>query len=105
MPISVQHLESKIRLLNENTGNPVEPYTVTKPLELPKHNVGHYCLVQQYGCFALHQIANEQGAEHDIFYGATKRELYKQISAMIDGFGLGVVLSTMISTIAPIFFD
>ena len=89
MPISVQHLESKIHLLNEVTGNPVETYTVTQPLELPKPNVGHYCLVEQYGCFALHQIANEQGAEHDIFYGATKRELFMQISAMIDGIRIG----------------
>ena len=89
MAISVQNLESKIHLLNEITGSPIEPYTHTQPLKLPKHNVGHYFLVQQYGCFALHQIANEQGAEHDIFYGATKRELYKQISAMIIGVKIG----------------
>ena len=89
MPISVQHLENKIRLLNEVTGSPVEPYTFTQHLNSPKANVGHYCLVQQYGCFALHQIANEQGAEHDIFYGATKRELFMQISAMIDGIRIG----------------
>ena len=89
MLISVQNLENRIRLLNEVTGSPVEPYTVTQPLELPKPNVGHYCLVEQYGGFALHQIANEQGAEHDIFYGATKLELFMQISAMLDGIRIG----------------
>ncbi len=84
MAISAKHLESKIRILNEVTNNPVEPYS-----ELLKSNVGHYHLYQAYGCFYLNQIVNEHGAENDIFYAVTKRELYKQISAMIDGIRIG----------------
>ena len=80
-----KHLEHKIRILNEITGNPVEPYTTTKPLSLPKHNVGHYYFAEEYDVFNLFQIDNENGKYHQIFYGKTREELWLQITAYMDG--------------------
>ncbi len=92
MTITTKRLESKIYLLNEVTDHPTTSWQSQGHLEIPKANKGHYFFREAHGLFYLCQIANEKGLEkdtHHIFYGKTKRELYKQIEAMIDGVRIG----------------
>jgi len=91
MAITIQHIENKIRILNESTNNPIATWTQS---DVPgvydlKSNIGNYHLAEEYGVFNLHQITNENGGVHSVFYGKTKRELYKQITAMLEGVRIG----------------
>ena len=91
MAITIKHLENKIRILNESTNNPVETWTqsdVPNVYDL-KSNIGNYHVAEEYGVFNLYQISNENGGVHQLFYGKTKRELYLQITAMLEGVRIG----------------
>lgn len=91
MAITIQHLDNKTRILNEATGNPLEPFTYgyTPNDGSGKFHIGNYSVVENYGLFQLVQIVNENGGEDEIFYGKTKRELYLQITAMLEGIRIG----------------
>tara|TARA_X000001388_G_C2221715_1_gene119517 strand:+ start:499 stop:792 length:294 start_codon:yes stop_codon:yes gene_type:complete len=96
MAITIKHLENKIRILNESTNNPVETWTqsdVPNVYDL-KSNIGNYHVAEEYGVFNLYQISNENGGVHQLFYGKTKRELYLQITAMLEGVGIGKSLTS-----------
>ena len=91
MAITIQHIENKIRILNESTNNPIATWTqsdVPSVYDL-KSNIGNYHLAEEYGVFNLYQITNENGGVHSVFYGKTKRELYLQITAMLEGVRIG----------------
>jgi len=91
MAITIKHLENKIRILNESTGNPTERWTQSDEPNVYdlKSNIGHYHVAEEYGLFNLYQTSNENGGVHQLFYGKTKRELYLQITAMLEGIRIG----------------
>ena len=96
MAITIKHLENKIRILNESTNNPVETWRqsdVPNVYDL-KSNIGNYHLAEEYGVFNLYQISNENGGVSSVSYGKTKRELYLQITAMLEGVGIGKSLTS-----------
>ncbi len=91
MAITIKHLENKIRVLNESTNNPIETWTQS---DVPsvynlQSNIGNYHVAEEYGVFNLYQITNENGGVRSVFYGKTKRELYLQITAMLEGLRIG----------------
>ncbi len=86
---TISNLEWKIRVLNEHTNNPIEPYTKDKKSKELKANIGNYHLYRAYGGFALHQICNEGGGTNNIFSLTTKKELYDLICSMIEGVRIG----------------
>jgi len=91
MAITIQHLDNKTRILNEATGNPLEGFTYghTPNDGSGKFHIGNYHVAEEYGVFNLYQITNENGGVHEVFYGKTKRELYLQITAMLEGVRIG----------------
>jgi len=91
MAIQIQHIENKIRILNESTNNPIETWTQS---DVPgvydlKSNIGNYHVAEEYGVFHLYQITNENGGVRSLLYGKTKHELYLQITAMLEGVTIG----------------
>lgn len=90
MAITIQHIENKIRILNESTNNPIATWTqIDVPCIYLKSNIGNYHVAEEYGVFNLNQITNENGGVSSVFYGKTKRELYLQITAMLEGIRIG----------------
>ena len=80
--ITEQMLERQIDRINQLTGNPQTLYTKEDGRFSP--NVGNYHLAIQLGSFKLEQMA-EGGGVHAILYGDSKRDLYNQLRAFIDG--------------------
>lgn len=85
--ITEKILQSKVDYLNELTGNPLKPYALSddgtyKPCA---HN---YHLDFAYGNVALTQMMTTGTGVRTILGRTTKRELYDQICALIQGFSL-----------------
>lgn len=78
--ITRHDLESAVRLLNEVTGNPVDPYRLEGDRWLP--NPGAYLLSGAYGGWALHQMA-AGGGERDVLSSGhvPARELFERMHA------------------------
>lgn len=80
--VTVAELEAAVRLLNDITGSPAEPYTV-RDGEVPTPNAGNYHLSRAYGGFALHQMADHGTGTRDVLYSGhvPARELLNRIHA------------------------
>ena len=82
--ITEKMIDAKLKTLNLLTGASVEPYKNYRDSE--GHiiqNKGHYYLQGCYGAFKIEQMA-EKGS-NDITPLGTKREVYNQVKAMIEG--------------------
>ena len=85
--ITVKKLESKIRFLNELTGNPVTPWAVSKETGEWEPQAHAFMLGRAYGGFSLEQMcATGAGCSEPLNTGhIPARELYGMIAAMIAG--------------------
>ena len=90
MRITQKDLESVINRLNETTNSPTEQYTRDDSGHL-KANVGNYHLSMAYDGYKLERVCNEGGgASCPINTGfTTKRDLYNQLQAFINGIYTG----------------
>lgn len=79
--ISRRDLDATVRLLNEITGNPTEPYRLTESGQWVP-NPGAYLLSGAYGGWSLHQMA-PGGGERDVLSSGhiPARELYERMHA------------------------
>lgn len=86
MRVTAKFLKARIGILNHLTGNPLDYCTTNEDGSFKAANVGHYCLSQAYGGYALEQVGNEGGGVRQI--GNTghipARELLLVIDGMID---------------------
>ena len=84
--ITEKNLEHLVERINILTKNPIKPYTMQKNGKY-KANVGNHHLDWAYGGVQLNIMCNESGGvSHVIYTGfTTKRNLYDQISAFIQG--------------------
>lgn len=82
--INQKDLEQIVRVLNRRAGTPDEPYTDCEP------NPGAYYVDAAYGAYALFQMMDDGSTGARTIIGRTnRRELYRQISALIDGIEIG----------------
>jgi hypothetical protein len=79
-------LETRVELLNQTTGNPLETYRRIDGKLVAQ--MGNYHISGAYGGWKLHQIVNEQGGCRDVLYSGyvSKRELYALICAYHNGY-------------------
>jgi hypothetical protein len=89
---TMRDLEGLVDRLNRTTGAEVEPYRDATEAEKAAGfggvgNVGTYHLMGAYGGHKLVQITNHGGGVRDVLGTgyASKRELYRAISAYLDG--------------------
>jgi len=84
--IKESDLNSKIRLINELTGSPVEPY-LTGPDGRCKAQAGSYYLAGAYGGWKMERICGDgHGSMDPLNTGyVSKRDLYNQLAAFIRG--------------------
>lgn len=85
MRITTKQLQNAIDELNEVSNQPLQPWVKTESGY--KASIGCYHLAGAYGGYQLHQMANEGGGVHNVFYVGyvSKRELYNFICAMVQG--------------------
>ena len=88
--VTVSELEAAVRLLNDITGSPAEPYTV-RDGEAPTPNAGNYHLSRAYGGYALHQMADHGTGTRDVLYSGhvPARELLNRLHAYRYGIDKG----------------
>lgn len=79
--ITEKDLRNLVRILNEETGNPVE--YIDK--ETRRCNPGHFHLDIAYGGYALSRTCSDSGGASNIIPRGTKRELYDRIQSFRDG--------------------
>ena len=78
-------LQNKIDYLNKITGSPAKPYIRVDNRSVAQ--IGNFNLYMAYGAYGLHRISNEGGGVSTPIYGLhTKRELYAQLSSLINGY-------------------
>ncbi len=80
--MTIKKLESLVSHLNKVTNSPELPYISGAA------QIGNFCLDEAYGGVGLNRISNSGGGVTCIFTITTRRELYNQIRAYIDGFNL-----------------
>lgn len=85
--ITQSQLNYLVDELNTLTNSPLKAYTRTE--SGAKANIGNFHLYQAYGAIGLHRMCNEGGGITEIIGLSTKRELYYQLRAMINGIELG----------------
>ena len=85
--ITPEHLCRLVERLNTLTGQPPTPYTWTED-GVVHHNAGNYHLDGANGGWALDQIARGGGTTV-VIARATKRGLYDQLRAYLDGVEAG----------------
>lgn len=83
MPVTLKMLQAKIDFINEETGNPLEPYSKTERGFVA--NVGNYHLSQAYGGVALVRMATGGGGVSMPTNSGhiTKKELNHQLDGFI----------------------
>ena len=79
-------LETRVRGLNERTGNPLEPYKLNESTGRYDAQIGCFYVGGAYGGFRLEQITSEGGGSRDISLRGTRREVFTFIGAMLTGF-------------------
>ena len=84
MNITLKMLMNRIDYLNKITCNPTAPWS--KQDNKLRGNVGNYHLEQAYSSFGLHQMINIGGGVDTIIQLTTKRQLFHQIFAYINGY-------------------
>lgn len=82
-------LKNLVRILNEETGNPVDYFDSEKK----RCNPGNFHLDIAYGGFALCQTCNAAGGSANIIGRGTKAELYNQIQTFRAGIRYGKELA------------
>jgi len=86
--ITENMLKNRCNHLNAITGNPQAPWNNLSGQM--KGNVGNYHIDGAYGGVQLVQVMNEEGGIHTFFGGhVSKRELYGNINAFINGVNSG----------------
>ena len=83
MRITKDMIERKIELINKVMG--ANPETWTRTIDGLKANIGNYHMYECHRHFALHKVANTGGGIISILSVTTKRELYVQVSAYLQG--------------------
>lgn len=85
MRVTLKHLESQVKRLNEITGSPIETWIRVDGKNISQ--LGNYHLDGAYGGWKLSRIVNKSGAIEDITRTGfvSKKELYHLISAYMDG--------------------
>lgn len=81
--VSMSHLESAVKILNEVAGRPVAAW------ENGKANIGNFHIYVDQCGYALHCTMNEGGGVHIHVSGRTKRELLDIVRGMIAGVLIG----------------
>jgi hypothetical protein len=84
--ITEKQLEALVSWINELTGSPATSYTRNDEGKLSA-NIGNYHLYHAYGGVNLHRMSNEGGGVNTPLGGGTrtKRELFNQLHAFING--------------------
>ncbi len=84
MKVNQKMLQDRIDYLNEITNNPLKTWERKDGHSIC--NIGNYCLDSAYGGHRLVKIINSGGGQTDITSGyISKKDLYYQINAFIDG--------------------
>lgn len=83
--ITDKDLSNLIRILNEETGNPVDYFDSEKK----KCNPGNFHLDSAYGGVALCRTCNDAGGASNIIGRGTKQWLYDQIQTYRAGIRFG----------------
>lgn len=87
--ITKANLEHLCNLINKATGNKLEAYSKDENGKF-RSNVGTYVLSGAYGGWKLEQIVSYGGGIRSITNGyISKRDLYYQMSAYLDGIEAG----------------
>jgi hypothetical protein len=84
--ITENDLKRKIVYLNELMGYNISSYSVVDDIIKPNPNVYHLNIA--YGGYALDQMMPTGTGVKQVFSRTTKRELYNQICAFIQGISL-----------------
>ena len=82
--IKLAMINQKIDFLNKITGNP--PTTYKKVDGKVKAQIGNYNGYMAYSAYGLQQIVSDGGGVETIISLGTKRELYNQLNAYINGY-------------------
>ena len=84
--VTEKQLEYKVKLINQLTNSPLEPYTKNDQGQY-KSNVGNYHLSYAYGGVQLHKMCNNGGGVSTPLNTGytTKRELYTALNSFIVG--------------------
>lgn len=81
--ITQAQLSYAVERINEGTKSPLTPYTKVDGKLVA--NIGNFHIYGAYGGYGLHRMCNEGGGITQIIGISTKRELYNQLQAMING--------------------
>jgi hypothetical protein len=81
--ITQAQLNYAVERINVNTKSPLTPYTKVDGKLVA--NIGNFHIYGAYGGYGLHRMCNEGGGITQIIGISTKRELYNQLQAMING--------------------
>lgn len=81
--IAQAQLNYAVERINVNTKSPLTPYTKVDGKLVA--NIGNFHIYGAYGGYGLHRMCNEGGGITQIIGISTKRELYNQLQAMING--------------------
>ena len=81
--IKQSQLDYAIERINIHTNSPLKPYAKIEGKLVA--NIGNFHLYGAYGGYGLHRMCNESGGITTIIGISTKRELYNQLQAMING--------------------
>jgi len=77
-------LDHVCRIINKETGSPLEPWTMTEGN--PTANIGNYHLSGAYGGWQLQRTMSDGGGVEAITPGyLPKRDLYGRMVAYLDG--------------------
>tara|TARA_R100001377_G_scaffold49465_1_gene28683 strand:- start:207 stop:494 length:288 start_codon:yes stop_codon:yes gene_type:complete len=84
--VTEKQLEYKVKLINEITNSPLEPYTKNDEGKY-KSNIGNYHLSHAYGGVQLHKMCNDGGGiSTPLNTGyTTKKELYVALNSFLIG--------------------
>jgi len=84
--VTEKQLEYKVKLINEITNSPLEPYTKNDEGKY-KSNIGNYHLSRAYGGVQLHKMCNDGGGiSTPLNTGyTTKKELYVALNSFLIG--------------------
>ena len=81
--ITEKQLEAVVERLNRATKSPLSSWTKTDAGI--KANLGNYHLDFAYGAVSLNRMVTDGGGVERILPGGTKRELYHQLHAYLNG--------------------
>lgn len=83
--IKMTDLHAVANRINQILDTPRTAWDHSKDGKMSVSNVGNYHVHEGFKCFELHRIANECGGVSLVIWARTKRELYLQMHAFIQG--------------------